>query len=94
MASLHLINKPGEPFRLCQRVLVKGDAVLLLEDGIYLLVASINIMAEMAAIYDIYCIDADQKARGVSHNVSAIKSIDYMYFVKLTCQYKRTLSWF
>ena len=94
MNTLHIINKSGDPFLLCSRALTTGDALILIEDGIYLLSTEQNKLADIAQRHSIFILDADLTARGIDINAVTSTVTDYQGFVKLTTQYDNTLSWF
>ncbi|MDP0562037.1 MAG: sulfurtransferase complex subunit TusB [Candidatus Endonucleobacter sp. (ex Gigantidas childressi)] len=94
MTTLHLINKPGEPIKLCQRALTPGDAILLLEDGIYLLSSNTSFLGTLTKKHSIYILDNDQQARGILCHDNNIIAVDYARFVDLTIFYDRVISWF
>ncbi|MDD7804001.1 MAG: sulfurtransferase complex subunit TusB [Endozoicomonas sp. (ex Botrylloides leachii)] len=96
MKTLHLINKPGQPLKLCQRVLADNDALMLIEDGVYLLSAQQDTLNKNTGNHIIYALHADIKARAVEYNIAtmAVTVVDYTSFVKLTVDYDRVISWF
>ena len=83
---LHTINKPGV-LASCFDLISEKDAVVLLEDGIYLSNQTIPGKA--------YAIEADLRARGIKIRASSrIEMIDYCRFVELTIEARKTCSWF
>ena len=94
MKTLHLINKPGQPFTLCQRVLADNDALMLIEDGTYLLSARHACLKQAADQHAVYALDADVSARGIAPDIEAVSPISYRRFVALTAEYDQVISWF
>ncbi len=95
MATLHTVNKNGQPLELCLRVVNKGDSLLLIEDGVYALFEVPDILAELIKDVSLYVLEADVLARGVSNrNELEIELVDYQGFVSLTETNEKTLSWF
>ena len=94
MATLHLINKPGEPFHLCQRALTAGDALFFIEDGVYLLQSAAEQLSAMT--HEIHChyLMPDAQARGITPQTQSISPANYEQFVQLTTDYPKVISWF
>ena len=99
MSILHTVNK--SPFQKndlasCLAHVNEGDAVLLIEDGVYGAVAGTS-AAEMAtgAVAEIYVLGADLAARGIAEeNVAdGIKVAGYDDFVDLAVKHKAVNSW-
>ena len=83
---LHTINKPGV-LASCFDLISEKDAVVLLEDGIYL--------SNQIIPGKVYAIEADLLARGIKLSASnRIKVIDYPRFVELTIEASKTCAWF
>ena len=101
MSTLHTVNK--SPFdrnslEACLRLAGKGNAVLLLEDGVYgaMQGSSAAGMVEKAlADVSIYVLGADMKARGVDESkiIDGIKVVDYKGFVDLTVENDKVNAW-
>ncbi len=94
MATLHLINKSGQPFNLCQRALAQGDGVLLIEDGVYLLQSEHKTLKEVTDSVSCYYLETDASARGIQPKELSIAPASYETFVQLTTQYDKVVSWF
>lgn len=72
---------------LCRIAFTQGDAVLLLEDGVFLGLGELPFPA--------YAISADVRARGLQTRLGAdIDVIDYAGFVELTTQASKVCAWF
>ena len=97
---LHIVNKsPFENSTLgsCLRVAQPGDALLLIEDGIY--AATAGSAAESAirtacAALKIFVLKPDMDARGVTQKlIDGVTAVDYGGFVDLTVEYHTSHSW-
>lgn len=94
---LHTVNT--SPFRTdclraCLRFIGEGDAVVLLEDGVY--GASLGVETGLDALPDlpIYAITADVEARGLADRISdRVQLIDYNGFVELCTRYALIKNW-
>ncbi len=98
MTVLHTISKAPSSQLLaqCCKALHKGDALLLLEDGVYYGVQS---AAELsAAIPDKvaqFCLREDVTARGLQERLAGhIESISMRQFVELCCKHDKVINWF
>ncbi len=101
MSTLHTVNK--SPFdrsslETCLRLAGKGNAVLLLEDGVYGAMRGSNAsgMVETAlSDVSIYVLGSDMKARGVDVDkiIDGIKVVDYKGFVDLTVEHDKVNAW-
>lgn len=86
---LHTVNK--SPFQNnsledCLRVAQKGDVILLLEDGVYAASAGTakSFLIEKAVKqHEIYAIEPDLKARGLSNLIKEVRTASYGDFVDL-----------
>jgi tRNA 2-thiouridine synthesizing protein B len=101
MSTLHLVNKsPFETGTLssCLKHCKAGDAVLLIEDGVYGAIDGSSISGEVkATVGDValFVLDGDLSARGIDAGkmVNGTKSIGYDGFVDLVAEHDRTMSW-
>lgn len=90
---LHLIQK--SPFQTqclseCLNIASKDDAFLLMHDGVYAIQK-----ADFIEQHDnIYALESDLKARGLTNNNSNVSIISYSEFVALTEQHNKVLSWY
>ncbi|WP_261841007.1 sulfurtransferase complex subunit TusB [Aliamphritea ceti] len=96
--SLHTLNKaPGNSTALqdCLNSLQAGDALLLIEDGVY---AALNAYDELfqhakSLGVDCYVLEADTDARGLKALNSLFTTASYNTFVELSCQHQPVVSW-
>ncbi|MEO8119989.1 MAG: sulfurtransferase complex subunit TusB [Rhodoferax sp.] len=97
---LHIVNK--SPFQTstldtCLRMAQPGNALLLIEDGIY--AATVGSAAESrlrqaCATLKVYALQPDMDARGVTGKlIDGVTLVDYSGFVDLTVQYHTSHSW-
>lgn len=95
MSTLHIINKhsPAQGLSACLRVLRPGDALLLIEDGVYLL-ATEHLLALPDTMH-CHALQEDLQARGLALSAAANNChvVDYAGFVSLVCSHSRSLSW-
>jgi len=75
-----------------------GDAVLMIEDGVYGALASSGmseLVKEKTGSVMIYVMSPDADARGLSADklLGEIKGVDYAGFVTLVADHDRTQSW-
>lgn len=101
MSVLHIINKsPYDRNSLdtCLRLAKADSAIILIEDGVYAVqknaAAAEQVRAAMQQ-HQIYALQADLQARGVSENsmIDGISLVDYDGFVELTTEYDKLQSW-
>ncbi len=97
MSMLHVVNKsPYERNSLdaCIGYCKDGDAVLLIEDGVY---AAMKVGSSAAKLHglDVAALGADLAARGISEDKLAegIKVVDYAGFVDLVEAKDKVQSW-
>ncbi len=93
---LHTINKSPQHSAIsaCLRIIGKGSAILLIEDGVYAAISPSPFHNQLCDL-KIYALEADIKARGLSDKVlPGIETVDYQGFVALTAQYDSVQSWF
>ncbi len=97
---LHIINK--SPFQTstlstCLRMAQPGNAVLLIEDGIYAATQGSAAEAQMrqaCTTLKVYALQPDMDARGVTDKLlEGVTLVDYAGFVDLTAQYNTSHSW-
>jgi len=92
---LHIIKKsPYETNALNNSInyLAENDIVLLIEDAVYTVKKGgkfEDIIKGVLQNNEVYCLDADIKARGISEGeiVDNIKLIDYKGFVEKVCEH-------
>ncbi len=101
MATLHTVNK--SPFQnqtllSCLQHTKSGDAVLLIEDGVYGATkgtALSDAVTGLSAGVKLYVLGSDLAARGidVAKLGKDITSVDYAGFVDLVADHDRTQNW-
>ncbi|MCC5885994.1 MAG: sulfurtransferase complex subunit TusB [Gammaproteobacteria bacterium] len=96
MATLHLINKsPGSSDALtaCLRVMAEGDAIVLIEDGVYAALAGGDTAERLRGVAS--ALEADVAARGLQSRLgNGIEQVDDNDFVELCTRCDRVMSWF
>ena len=98
---LHIVNK--SPFQTgtlqsCLDHALEGDAILLIEDGVYgALRGSVVAAAVEAALGKVtfHALGADVAARGIAPAklIEGIASVDYAGFVDLVAEHKTNQAW-
>jgi len=100
MATLHTVNK--SPFQnqtliSCLQHTKSGDAVLMIEDGVYGAAAGTALtdaVTGLSAGVKLYVLGADMAARGISGKLAdGITMINYDGFVDLVADHDRTQNW-
>jgi len=97
MSMLHLVNKsPYDRNSLdsCVGYVQGGDAVLLIEDGVYAGVKGGAAAAKLEGL-DVSVLGPDLAARGISEDklVDGVKVVDYAGFVDLVEAKDKVQSW-
>ncbi|TRY30153.1 sulfurtransferase complex subunit TusB [Aliiglaciecola sp. M165] len=67
------------------------DAVILMEDAVYVLNDSKLLQALMNATDNVHVLESDAKARGVS--VSKVRNINYLELVDLVIDHDNVIAW-
>ncbi len=101
MSTLHTVNKSPymtQSLVSCLNHCKEGDAVLMIEDGIYGGLAGgqmAPIVEEMGKKVSLYVLTPDMAARGVdsSRLLEGIEGVDYTGFVELVTKHDRTQAW-
>jgi tRNA 2-thiouridine synthesizing protein B len=101
MSSLHTWNKAeaqAEALALCLATLAPGDALLLLEDAVYLTdatgIAALRAKMTHPDATSLYALAPDLAARGISARISPlVHVVEYPDFVALSLQHARVVSW-
>jgi tRNA 2-thiouridine synthesizing protein B len=97
---LHIVNK--SPFQTrtldsCLRIAQPGDALLLIEDGVYgatLGTAAESAVRQACGSLKVYALQPDLEARGVAGKlIEGITPVDYGGFVDLTIEHTASNSW-
>jgi len=99
MAILHTVNK--SPFQKndlssCLAHANSGDAVLLIEDGVYGAITGTGAAAQVSkSDAAIYVLGGDLAARGIGEEkvTDGIKIVDYDGFVDLAIEHQAVNSW-
>ena len=101
MATLHTVNK--SPFQnqtliSCLGHAMPGDAVLMIEDGVYGAMsgnAMSEVVAGMGASIKLFVLGADLAARGIDAGrvAEGITSVDYDEFVDMAASHDRVQNW-
>ena len=89
--TLHIVNQsPHSNTALgdCLQAYVEGDALLLIEDGVYAATGQHDLPES-----NVYCLKADAEARGISIK-SPIEGIDEVRWVSLCTEHNPIVSWF
>lgn len=86
MATLHLVNKPAA-WAGCHPLLDPEDAVLLIEDGVYLAQQALSGAA-------LHVLEPDVRARGLSQRIHPnIHPASFDDFVRLVENCDRVVTW-
>jgi len=101
MSTLHTVNKSpfGNGALLSALKHAKpGDAVLMIEDGVYGALAGSAVAGERGSAADgvaLYVLEGDVKARGIGADkmMDGIKAVGYDGFVDLVTEHDRTQAW-
>ena len=97
---LHIVNKSPfqtSTFESCLRLAQTGNAVLLIEDGIYAVTAGSRVEAkvrEAGSRLKFYALKPDTEARGMTAKVlDGVTLVDYGGFVDLVAEHNTSHSW-
>jgi len=97
MATLHIVNASSERAALdnCLRVSSRGDAILLVGNGVYWAVESAFArIAKRAMGASCFALSADVAARGIAHLLTdQVQQIDDGAFVDLVASHHPVVSW-
>lgn len=94
---LHTLNaSPASPaFENCLALLARGDALLLLGDGVYAALPNTAPRERLESSgAQVYVLDADARAAGVVVEGGKIGLIDMPGFVALTERFERQMAWY
>ena len=95
MATLHTLNRSPSHQLLFEQVLSTirpGDALLLLEDGVYYCLQN-NLNRKIQDI-QVYAIKDDVHARGIPFETSDVQLASYEDYVSLTTQFDKLINWY
>ena len=100
MATLHTVNKSparGDALARCARLAAPGDAVLLIEDGVYAALRGSDALATLeplAGACRVYVLAPDARARGIERRLTdRVECVDDAGFVALAADHARVVSW-
>ena len=101
MGTLHTVNKSPfatQALHSCIAHAKDGDAVLMIEDGVYGARSGTNLSDALAArsgAVALYVLGPDFTARGLNANtmLDGVTSVDYAGFVDLAAKSDRTQAW-
>jgi tRNA 2-thiouridine synthesizing protein B len=100
MSTLHLVNRPperGDGLAAALRAAAPGDAVLLLEDGVYGAArgsTGATLLAGREPGVTLHVLAPDLRARGLAGRlVEDAEAVDDAEFVALAVVHARTASW-
>jgi tRNA 2-thiouridine synthesizing protein B len=96
--TLHIINKTDTTlWQTCLQSLQAGDALLLIEDGVYLAMANnaaLQVLNKHQISLTCYVLAEDLALRGISARITPVfSSIPYQAFVELCLQHNRVVNW-
>lgn len=101
MSTLHTVNKSPfatQTLQSCLDHAKDGDAVLMIEDGVYGAAKGTSMAGAIAAktgSITIYALSPDLEARGIESGrlIEGVKSVDYAGFVELAAKHDRANAW-
>lgn len=98
MSRLHTVNKTAETSQAledCLRLAAPGDALLLLEDGVYAATSG-DLPRRCGELgLKLYALAVDVEARGLGqHLAEGVAIVDETGFVQLCCEADDVSSWF
>jgi len=101
MSQLHTVNKSPLDRNALESAIthaVKGNAVLMIEDGVYGAMAGTQksgVVSDAMGDISFYVMGPDLKARGIDEAriIDGIKVVDYSGFVALVAEHDVTQSW-
>ena len=95
MTTLHTLNKAPASQAIFEQMLNTanaGDAVLLIEDGVYYCLQS-TINRRIQDI-QVYALQDDLHARGIPYEESDVKLASYDKFVELCTNHDKVINWY
>jgi len=98
MSTLHIVS--SSPFQThalqsALKVVLKNDAILLIQNGVYAAVDEPK-LAQMLAAADglmVYALVEDVNARALPSLAKKVIKVSYTDFVQLVCQHHNSVSW-
>ena len=95
--ALHTVNNIGPGLQNCLRLIAAGDAVLLIEDGVYAAMSNADsepLWKQLPDDVNCYVMNDDLTARGISENINdRFSCIEWTGFVKLAADSSKIVSW-
>ena len=94
---LHTVNKTSEPLARCLALVASGDAVLLLEDGVYATLdndGNRSLWDNCSSDTRVFALGPDLAARGISDKMLPhINEVTWQEFVALSVESDKVVSW-
>ena len=97
---LHIVNKSpllNSALASCLRLAQDGEAVILIEDGIFAATQGVAAgcgLADAVGRLEVYALAPDVDARGMTGRLTdGVKAVDYAGFVKLVVEHHTNQSW-
>lgn len=97
---LHIVNKSplsSRNLESCLRFAQPGDALLLIEDGVYAATSGSAVEADVrkaCASLQVHALQPDIDARGMGTRVlDGVRTVDYGGFVDLVAQHNTSHAW-
>jgi tRNA 2-thiouridine synthesizing protein B len=98
MSTLHIIS--SSPFQTpalqsALKVVLKDDAILLIENGVYAAVDEPKLTQMLAAAHGlmVYALVEDVNARALPSLAKQVIKVSYADFVQLVCRHHNSVSW-
>lgn len=94
---LHTLNASpaSRAFAECLRLVVPGDSLLLLGDGVYAALANTPARAQLEATgAQLHVLQADAAAAGILSQLDGLNTVDMAGFVALSERCPRQLAWY
>jgi tRNA 2-thiouridine synthesizing protein B len=95
--TLHTLNKAPNShsalWQSCLAAIKPDDTLLLIEDGVYALASSTQLLNHNQATSVLY-LKTDVEARGLHAFTSPSQLVSDKQFVELSCSHHKVVSWF
>ncbi|HWK52912.1 MAG TPA: sulfurtransferase complex subunit TusB [Hyphomicrobiales bacterium] len=94
MNTLFVLNRHDtDTLAACQACLHAGDALLLMEEAVYLLLDKRDVVQSIDN-FPAFALSGDLVARGISAKIPPrVECVDYAGFVALTLRFDRIITW-
>jgi tRNA 2-thiouridine synthesizing protein B len=95
MATLHIVNKPAthDALARCMSLASPGDAVLLIEDGVYCALPRV-LSTSATERLNLFALRTDAQARGLQTRLAAhVTMISDREFVELVVKHQPIVTW-